>query len=328
MDNLTHTAVGLFLSRAGLNRWTPRATAILLVAANIPDVDIASAIGGPLSYLHYHRHWTHSLLAMPLMALAAVALVRVVFRTPLRWVGAFAAALIGVASHILLDLTNTYGVRILLPFSSQWFHLDIAGFPDPWTWSILLLGILGPFLSRLVGSEITSGGERRPRYYGRGGAIFALCVLALYDGGRGVLHARAINTLEARLYQGVEPLRVAACPIATSPLRWNGIVETAGFYALAPVDLLQDFDPAHSHILDKPDPSPALDAARATPAFQGFLRFSQFPAWRVWPDEKLENGTVVEAIDLRFGSTASPGFFARARLDSGGRVIESSFHFR
>ncbi len=28
MDNLTHTAVGFFLSRAGLNRWTPRATPI------------------------------------------------------------------------------------------------------------------------------------------------------------------------------------------------------------------------------------------------------------------------------------------------------------
>ena len=44
--------------------------------------------------------------------------------------------------------------------------------------------------------------------------------------------------------------------------------------------------------------------------------------------EKLENGTRVEAIDLRFGSPASPGFFARARVDSNGKVIESSFHFR
>src|SRR5271157_199313 len=144
MDNLTHTAVGLFLSRAGLNRWTPRATPILLVAANLPDVDILAALGGSLSYLHYHRHWTHSLLAMPLMALLAVVLVRMIFRSPIRWLGAFAAALVGVASHLLLDLTNTYGVRILLPFSSAWFRFDIASFPDPWAWTILLLGILAP----------------------------------------------------------------------------------------------------------------------------------------------------------------------------------------
>jgi inner membrane protein len=327
MDNLTHTAVGLFLSRAGLNRWTPHATAILLVAANIPDLDIAAAAGGPLCYLHYHRHWTHSLLAMPLMALLAVVLVRLVFRSAVRWRGAFAAALIGVASHLLLDLTNTYGVRVLLPFSSEWFRFDIASFPDPWAWTILLLGILGPFLSRLVGSEISSGSARTP-HYGRGGAIFALLFLTLYDGGRAVLHARAVNTLESRLYQGTAPLRVAACPTPLNPLRWNGIVETADFQALAPVDLLQEFDPTRSTVFLKPDPGPALQRARNTPAFREFLRFSQFPMWRVWPDAEIENGTRVEAIDLRFGSPASPAFFVRALLDSQGNVIESSFHFR
>ncbi len=326
MDNLTHTAVGLFLSRAGLNRWCPHSTAILLIAANIPDVDVFAVLGGSTSYLHYHRHWTHSLLAMPLMALLAVALMRVAFRATLPWRKAFAVAFIGVASHILLDLTNTYGVRILLPFSSEWFHFDIAGFPDPWAWTILLLGIVGPFLSRLVGSEIASGGKR-VRHHGRGGAIFALSLLALYDGGRAVLHTRAIGVLESRNYRGMAPVRVAAFPVSTNPLRWRGVVETADFQVLVPVNLLEEFDPAQGRILDRPDPSPALDRARATPVFQEFLRFSQFPMWRVWPDEKIENGTHVEAIDLRFGSQASPSLFARARVDSNGKVVESAFHY-
>ena len=65
MDQLTHTAVGLFLSRAGLKRWTPLATPILLLAANAPDIDIVTAAGGSLNYLHYHRHLTHSLLGCP-----------------------------------------------------------------------------------------------------------------------------------------------------------------------------------------------------------------------------------------------------------------------
>ena len=75
MDNLTHTAIGLFLSRAGLNRLTPLATPILLLAANAPDIDILSVAGGSLSYLHYHRPLTHSLVAMPIMALLPVAVV-------------------------------------------------------------------------------------------------------------------------------------------------------------------------------------------------------------------------------------------------------------
>ena len=69
MDNLTHTAIGLFLSRAGLGRWSPSATPIVLLAANAPDIDVLSAVGGSLNYLHYHRQITHSLVAMPCFSL-------------------------------------------------------------------------------------------------------------------------------------------------------------------------------------------------------------------------------------------------------------------
>src|SRR3954453_14517948 len=75
MDNLTHTATGLFLSRIGLNRWTPLASPIMILAANAPDVDIVTAAGGSLNYLHFHRHFTHSLFAMPFMAFLSVVLV-------------------------------------------------------------------------------------------------------------------------------------------------------------------------------------------------------------------------------------------------------------
>ena len=74
MDNLTHTATGLFLARAGLKRWSPGGTAIVILAANAPDIDIVTAIRGSLNYLHYHRHLTHSLLLMPVMAILPVIL--------------------------------------------------------------------------------------------------------------------------------------------------------------------------------------------------------------------------------------------------------------
>src|SRR5947209_18686495 len=178
MDNLTHTAVGLFLSRAGLGNWTPRAAAILMLASNAPDIDILSATRGSLTYLHYHRHWTHSLLAMPLMAVLPVLLVRLLGRQPIRWVRAFLASMIAVASHLLLDLTNIYGVRLLLPFSTEWVRLDLTAVVDLWIWSVCLLGIAGPFIGRLVRSEITSGAARVP-HHGRGFAWFALVFLVL-----------------------------------------------------------------------------------------------------------------------------------------------------
>src|SRR5271157_3715432 len=166
MDPLTHTATGLFLSRAGLKRLTPLATPILLLAANAPDIDIVSAAGGSLSYLHYHRHLTHALISAPVMALLPVLLVRVVSRKPVRWLGAWAASTAAVLLHLLLDYTNVYGIRLLLPFSSEWQRLDVTSVVDLWIWAVCLLAVAGPFLGRLVGSEIASGAAR-DRNHGR-----------------------------------------------------------------------------------------------------------------------------------------------------------------
>jgi inner membrane protein len=326
MDPLTHTATGLFLSRVGLGRWTPRALPILLLAANAPDIDILSAAGGSLSYLHYHRHLTHSLVAMPVMALLPVLLVRLATRKPLHWLGAFCAALIGVASHLLLDFTNSYGIRLWLPFSAEWLRLDLTSVIDIWIWGVLLLGIAGPFVGRLVGSEVSSGTVRE-KNHGRGFAIFALAFLLLYNCGRGVLHARAVAVLESRLYAESIPLRVAALPYPANPLRWRGLVETGDFYQVEDVNLAGEFDPARGMVFHKPDPHPALEAARHTPAIQEFLRFARFPLWRVTPVSEPENGQRVEVLDMRFGTPLAPGFLASALLDSNLRAVETSFTF-
>jgi inner membrane protein len=236
MDNLTHTATGLFLARSGLGRDVPYAGWILVLAANIPDLDVISAAGGPLTYLSYHRHLTHSLPLMPVMALLAVLAVRAVVRKRLPWMRAYGIALVGVASHIALDLTNIYGIRLLLPFSGEWFRLDLTGVVDLWIWAVFLIALVGPVLARLVNSEI---GARRGSP-ARGFAIFALLFLLFYNGTRSVLHARAVSILDARLYDGAAPLRLAALPSPANPLRWRGLVETPGFYAVHDVNLLGD----------------------------------------------------------------------------------------
>jgi inner membrane protein len=326
MDLLTHTATGLFLSRVGLGRWTPRAVPILLLAANAPDIDVLSAAGGSLSYLHYHRHLTHSLVAMPVMALLAVAVVRVASRKPVHWLGAFLAALIGVASHLLLDFTNSYGIRLWLPFSGDWLRLDLTGVIDIWIWGAVLLAIAGPFVARLVGSEVSSG-TVRDRHHGRGFAIFALAFLLLYNCGRGVLHARAVAALDSRLYGGSIPLRVAALPDPANPWRWRGLVETSDFYDVEDVDLAGEFDPTRGVIFHKPDPNPALEAARQTATIREFLRFSRFPLWRIIPVSEPENGQRVEVLDMRFGTPLAPGFLAGAVLDSKLHPVKTFFTF-
>ncbi len=70
MDNLTHSLVGLAAAKAGLERLSPGATAVCLLAANAPDGDVAILLfADRWTFLHYHRHITHSILGSLVIAL-------------------------------------------------------------------------------------------------------------------------------------------------------------------------------------------------------------------------------------------------------------------
>ena len=99
MDNVTHTLTGLALARAGLNRFSVHATALLIISANAPDIDIVAALKGPLAYLEAHRGYTHCLLCLPLLALLSVLAVAAVFRRKLPWTKAWLLCCAGVGSQ-------------------------------------------------------------------------------------------------------------------------------------------------------------------------------------------------------------------------------------
>ena len=61
MEPITHFLTGACLGRSGFNRKTALATATMVIAAELPDVDFAWWFKGPVSYFARHRGWTHSL---------------------------------------------------------------------------------------------------------------------------------------------------------------------------------------------------------------------------------------------------------------------------
>jgi inner membrane protein len=314
--------VGLALSRGGLNRLIPQATAVLLLAANAPDIDVVSAAGGSLSYLHYHRHLTHSLLLAPLMALLPVLVVRLATRKPIAWTMAYLVSLLGVASHLALDLTNAYGVRLLLPFSERWLRLDLNSIVDPWILAALLLSLIAPALSRLVAGEIGA-----PSPPGPTAAVLALAFVLLYDGARAVIHQRAVAILDSRIYLGSPPLRTAAFPDMFNPFAWRGLVEESRFDALFDLDVRKPFDPTTGPFFYRAEDSPALRRAAETKPFQVFQTFAQYPFWTVTPVSDPPNGSRVQLSDMRFGTPRRGGFRAIAILDSQLRVVSSWFSF-
>jgi inner membrane protein len=146
MDNLTHSLVGLALSKSGLERLSPYATAVCILGANAPDADIVALIAGRWFYLEHHRGITHSIVGIIVLSIAipllfwlgdgAIAAWRK--REPQAKLGGLLlASFIATASHPIMDWTNNYGIRPFLPFNNKWYYGDLVFIMDPWLWLVL-----------------------------------------------------------------------------------------------------------------------------------------------------------------------------------------------
>lgn len=308
MDNLTHSLVGLFLSRVGLNRISPDTTAVTVVAANLPDADIISGLGGAPAYLEWHRGITHSLAGSPFVAFAALLMVRAFTRRRERWAASWLAAWVAVLSHIVLDLTNDYGVRVFAPFNESWFHWDFSYVIDPWIWTGLVLAAFAPMLARLVSSEI---GKRPKAYPSRVWPAVGLIFLFSWDLGRWILHERAMAVLNARIYGNDRPADIAAFATPVRPWEWDALVETSDRAFLYELDLTGYFDPDQAKYFYRAGPGPALVALRRQPGFSALIGFSQYPLWRV---EGSPEDATYRLTDLRFGDPVRGTFTCSARV--------------
>src|SRR5829696_1174993 len=130
MDNLTHSLVGLTAAKAGLEKLSPGATILCVLAANSPDADIVVlAFGDRWTFLQHHRGITHAIVGVVCLALV---LPLIFYGVDLLWSrfrkqspkvklkGLIVTSLIVSATHPLLDWTNNYGIRFWLPWSPQW----------------------------------------------------------------------------------------------------------------------------------------------------------------------------------------------------------------
>jgi inner membrane protein len=151
MDNLTHSLVGAVMGQAGLKRTTGLAMPALIIGANLPDVDAACFFWlEGTEHLAFRRGITHGPPALLLLPLVLAGLLwafdrwqtkrgtRPEARLPVRFGWLYAMAFVGCLSHPFFDWLNVYGIRLLEPFSSQWFYGDTLFIIDPWLWAMLI----------------------------------------------------------------------------------------------------------------------------------------------------------------------------------------------
>ena len=295
MDNIAHTLAGIALAEAGLRRRTALATVTLAIGANLPDVDaLIYVVGTGVDALAFRRGWTHGILAMVILpVILAGTMVTwdrfVRQRRPgpsdpvsARWLLIVAA--IGIWSHPLLDLLNTYGVRLLMPFSGRWFYGDTLFIVDPWLWGSLAIGIV---LSRMRRRRAAMTPELPARVAIAALAIYVVAMAASSRAGRAIVERQAAGTAVATM---VAPSPVT--PFVRAVVRQLGPDYETGTLTL-------NGAPEYTPLGRVPNPrlEPVVGAAGRTADVRAFLVWSRFPLYTLVPGR---DSTLVRITDMRY----------------------------
>ncbi len=278
MDNLCHALAGAALGKAGLARRTTLGMSTLVIANNLPDLDVAVFATNTLA-MSFRRGWTHGVLAQAvlpvILAGAMLAYDRLVVQRrtgappPAQAGELLLLSYLGVLLHVFMDLMNSYGVRLLMPFSGHWFYGDALFIVDPWLY--LALGLGWWWSSRREAAGRLDSGV--PARIGLGlAAVYVTLMLASNVAARAEVRAG----LDRAGRPAGTPFMVT--PVAVNPFRREVVVEVGDRYEKGTLwfEPWPHFRPSGFGMatgLDDPEAQPAL----ASPRARAFLQWSRFP---------------------------------------------------
>jgi inner membrane protein len=278
-----------------------------MIAANLPDIDALGVFFG--ENLAWRRGWTHgpiALVLLPLLLAPAMVLFdrwqasrnrRPTGRLPVRFGWVLALAYIGILSHPLLDFLNTYGIRLLMPFSNRWFYGDALFIIDLW-----MRGALG------IGVWLSVRRKRQRRANAGRPALIALLLVAGYAAAMGAAGRVAEHTIARELAaRGDQPVRVLASPVPVNPFRRRILFEVRGGYGFGDFrwgpsprfTIEPGFVPTNMD-------NPMIEAARRDKPVADFLYWSRYPFAVIRP---VPGGTEVIISDARYSGLPGDGRF-------------------
>ncbi|HAK87796.1 MAG TPA: hypothetical protein DHV16_06180 [Nitrospiraceae bacterium] len=298
MDPVTHTLSGIVLHQFGFKR--KAALFILLFSAIAPDLDYITYLWGTDVFLRYHRGITHGILALA----AFPALMAFIFRNKCGFFYCWSISFLAYGTHLLMDLTNQYGTRILSPFDWNQYSLDLTFIIDPYISVGLLLCIIAGRLNRAKAAVI---------------AGVTIMLLAGYVGGRAYLQKETKKFLKTKVDANIYKIY----PLPNDFLRWWFLVKSGDEVKTGFADLFTQKVCIHEKY-DMNNNDPAVLESRKTRAVRNFLYFAKYPYAEVKRDDKK---TVVTWKELSYSFMAGEKFAAKVVTDKSGKVIESGFKF-
>lgn len=201
MDPVTHAAIGLAVSKITGNSlvMSDAATIGIVIGSVFPDVDILLQKWGDYVYLKNHRGVTHSipgLLASSLLIASVICL----GISGTSFMSTFLWTLLGCFSHVIFDLFNSYGAKLLWPLTERKFSIGMLVSFDP----ILILSIAGYIFTK----------DKLDYVF--------IAALPVYLALKAVVRHFAKTRLKAKLGHKYE--KISLLPNTTKPFRWHMIL--------------------------------------------------------------------------------------------------------
>ena len=308
MDSLTHTLSGIVVSSLGLRqefRWP--GVVVFTAAALFPDIDFFFNYISHSIYVRFHRGFTHSFIYLPVFALLLCGIFYLLFKG-IGFKNLYLICLAGIALHLMLDIVNSYGTPVLMPFSSAQYSLNLDVIIDAY--------VLGPLLLGAVAVWVWPSFQKHT----------ALIVLVIIISG--FLFRFIQQQQAARLIAKIEPsdrtvLIPAGIDTIYNPFTWQAIIPRDNGYNIYAVNSADgQVGGPHSiaHQMDE------INTFRQNSrAVRDFLNWSKFPFGRV---EKTDEGTLVKLSDLRFQYGIGERYMLVVKFNKDGGLISENFGFR
>lgn len=298
MDIITHAGIGLIAAMPVLDSH-PELALGLVAGSVLPDLDALSRIFGKRAYLRSHQTWSHA-LPVHVVISAMAGLLTHAYGGDGLLLGL--GLLAGLVIHVLLDFSNTLGVKLIAPFSRKRLCLEWVFFIDAFV--LLLTCAVAAYTLWLFYRN-----GRVPVVYAA--AFFG--ALAVYFGTKGVLRRRA-GTLT--------PDAITLMPSALWPWRFFGVAETGNDVQLFRINALTGGrEPlANYEVLD------ATHAELLAEVPEFILMRELSPAYHVVSAKKTDAGEIVACRDLRTRNFQTTFGDLEVLLDENKRVIGTDFH--
>lgn len=266
MDPITHGVLGAAAGQSASQRREIRLAALAGLAGGMaPDLDVLiRSSSDPLLIFEYHRHFTHSLVFIPVGGLIVSFLLWMLFRRwNVRFWRLYLFATLGYATHSLLDASTSYGTMLLWPFSNARIAWDFIAIVDPlFTLPILAGGVLA-FITK-----------------NRRWAVAALCFALAYLAFGLIQRERAEAMIaETALMRGHDYVRIDAKPNLGNLFVWRTMYESNGRYYIDALRLgtFADNKLFEGDSVEKVDTATAFpELSRDSVQYKDLLRFRWF----------------------------------------------------